>query len=153
MFETADEAEIPIPDAFRADGERAWSYVLFRLHVPWFHVVYELPLEHGGSLRCPIFFTDVYQLIRLTTDDVKLAEVQVVLPGHLTGQDRWAMEPVVEIWEGIAPGPSELKTYVYVLANGKRYLSSGPDENEADLLDRQLVFKADQHKGKRRRKP
>lgn len=36
-------------------------------------------------------------------DDVTLAEVQVVPPGHLTGQDQWTMEPVVEIWEGIAP--------------------------------------------------
>lgn len=147
MFETADEAEIPIPDALRAHGVRAWSYILFRLHVPWFHVVYEIPPEHehGGSLRCPVFLNELHQLAQMVTDGVKLVEVQVVLPGHLTGQDRWTMEPVVEIWEGIAPGPSDFKTYVYVLPNGKRYLSSGLDENEADLFDLQLVFKAAQN--------
>jgi hypothetical protein len=48
MFETIDRAEIPIPEVFRDEGQRAWAYVEHPLHVPWFHLVYRYPM--GGSL-------------------------------------------------------------------------------------------------------
>lgn len=141
MFETADKAEIPIPEGLRADGERGWAYVEFPLHVPWFHVVYRLPLQEGGHLIRSLFLAQVSALVRFCSQLVRVHEVQVVLPGRITGACRWTMEPLAEIWEGVEPRELGHPVCVYVLENGKRYIDSAFVKNEANLLDRQLIFK------------
>lgn len=142
MFETADHAEIPVPDPFRAQGERVWAYVEIALHVPWFCLVYRVPDDEGGGhLRRSIFLSEVRQLVEFQARGPKIYEVQVVLPSHLTGARRWTMQPLAEVWEGVEPKAKGQKSYVYVLANGKRYLNSGLTENETDLIDRKRIYK------------
>ncbi|MBI3897510.1 MAG: hypothetical protein HY308_04335 [Gammaproteobacteria bacterium] len=60
----------------------------------------------------------------------------------MTGADRWTMEPLAEIWEGVEPQANWQKAYVYVLKNGNRLVVSGFDTKETDLLDRRLVFRS-----------
>lgn len=141
MFETVDHAEISLPDPFRIQGERAWSYVVFPLHVPWFHLVYRYPIEGGGSLRRPVFLSRAEQLLEFNNDRVALDEAQIVLPGRFTGSDRWTMEPLAEVWEGAEPTAPGQRAYIYVLANGTRYLDSGLSRCETELRDRRLLFK------------
>ncbi|MBI3898657.1 MAG: hypothetical protein HY308_10225 [Gammaproteobacteria bacterium] len=152
MFETTDYAEIDLPAAFREDGSRAWSYVFRRLHVPWFHLIYQFQAEDNVRLKQPAFLSEVYQLCEFqAAEGVKVEEVQVVLPSHMTGANRWTMEPLVEIWEGIEPHAQGQKAYVYVLGNGNRLMVSGLDTKETELLDRCLVFRSPTKKRRNKR--
>lgn len=143
MFETTDYAEIPIHEVFREEGARAWAYVSHPLHVPWFHLVYRYPIDEGGTLSRPIFLTQIFQLLEFEQrSGIKVEEVQIVLPQHMTGAGRWTMEPLAEIWEGVEPNTQGQRAHVFVLANGKRYLRAGVTANESDLLDQELVFRS-----------
>ncbi|MBI3898494.1 MAG: hypothetical protein HY308_09390 [Gammaproteobacteria bacterium] len=152
MFETIDYAEIPLPEVFREDGNRAWSYVIRRLHVPWFHLVYQFQAERDVRLRQPAFLSEVDQLREFQEmDGVKLEEVQIVLPKYMTGAERWTMEPLVEIWEGIEPNAQHQKASVYVLGSGERLMVSAFDTKESDLLNRRLIFRGPTKKRNKRR--
>ncbi|MFL6624679.1 MAG: hypothetical protein ACJ8NR_18970 [Sulfurifustis sp.] len=129
MFETSTHAEIQIHEAFQAYGERAWAYVYRRLHLPWFHLRYLPPPEAGdGDVRLwqLVFLDDVEHLAQLQkAEGIEIDEVQVVLPGHLTGKGNWVMEPIEEIWVGNESAVSQHTVTVYVLRNGERYNDSG----------------------------
>ncbi len=142
MFETLDHAEIPIPPPLRVQGERVWAYVEFPLHVPWFHVVYRLPLDDDGYLKRSLFLGSVDQVLQLGSESLRIDEIQVVLPQHMTGAGRWTMEPLAEIWEGVEQPKTGQKARVYVLANGTRYLHSGLCDSESELRDRKLIFRS-----------
>lgn len=142
MFETYDQAEIPIPEPLRIPGERAWPYVELSLHVPWFYLVYRLPIEDDRYLKRSIFLSDVPYLIGFIAEGAVVDEVQIVLPERMTGAGRWTMEPLAEIWEGVELAKTGQKARVYVLADRTRYLDSGWCKNESDLRDRQLIFKS-----------
>ncbi len=146
MFETHDSAELPIPPGLGDPGIRMWSYVVCRLFVPWIHVVRRVNHEEDGepyALHETLFLTHVEQLLQLQGDpEVKIVTIDLVSPGHLNGSDRWKLEPLAEIWEGIEPGTDVQMAHVYVLKNGARYLDSGLASSESELrnLRRLLAF-------------
>ena len=147
MFETHDSAELPIPHGLGDPGERAWSYVVNRLFVPWMHVVRRVTYEEDGepyALHETLFLTRVEQLLQLQKDPkAKVVAIDLASPGQLNGTGRWKLDPLAEIWEGIEPGTDGQKAYVYVLENGARYLDSALASSESELrnLRRLLAFK------------
>lgn len=144
MFETNDQAEIPLPPEICEPGERAWSYVRSRLHVPWLHVVYSRTCEEDGetvTLREMLFLTRVEQLQPLQKIGTKIVAIDLMSPGHLNGTGRWQLEPLVEIWEGTVPQTEDQRAYVYVLVDGRRYVDAALDTPEGELMNRHCVLR------------
>lgn len=144
MFETHDQAEIPIRPEFRDSGERLWAYVRTRLHVPWLHVVYaQTHVEDGESytLREMAFLSEARQLELLQlTPGVRLIAVDLMTPGHMNGSGRWQLEPLSEIWQGTVPKMEGHVAHVYVLKDGRRYVDAAFDTSEDELLDKHCVL-------------
>lgn len=142
MFETVDEAEIPISPIFGDDGTRAWSYVGFPLALPWFYVNYLTRID-GGSLRRMLCLTRVDDLLQLSQgEEYTVAEVNIVVPSNMSGRGRWTMEPLAEIWSGTEPEAKKQTGYVFVTASGVRYLHSGLSDRESELLGLERIFQA-----------
>jgi hypothetical protein len=142
LFETLDRAEIDIPDALKDPGNRAWAYVFRRIHMPWFHVVFGVPSDMGGLQAQILFLTGVDQLVQLTEQrHGRILEVQMVLPRHASRAGRWTMVPLIEAWMATEPEVPQ-SAYVYVLANGRRYVESGLDTDESELVDRRRIFRS-----------
>lgn len=134
MFGTYDYAEIPIPEELCEPGEKGWAFISFILHVPWFHVTYTTPGE-GGKWRHMAFFLNPEQIVALSKRPfIKLEEVQIVLPKHMTGAACWTMQLLSEIRVGEEREVKGQLGYVYVLANGNRYVHAGAADDEKDLL-------------------
>ena len=143
MFETVESAEIPIPPIFGTTGERHWAYVRQRLHMHWFHVTFALEIEHGNILSNMLFLSRVEQLQQAVQEqDIEIQEVNIVLPGHMSGKDMWTMEPLAEVWQGIEPEAEGQRAYIYVIGDGTRHTDSGLNTNEADLLNKELIYSA-----------
>lgn len=144
MFETHDSSEVITPADARVPGERIWTSIYSRLHVQWFHVIYDVSHQNEEVSRFIIFLPQTDQLINLSCDqDVDIVEVYLVAPGHLSGKDRWEMEPLDEIWRATEPGCGHIQfAEIYVLRNGNRYIDSSLDTPESELLDMKLIFKA-----------
>lgn len=145
MFETNDRNEIVIPFGLLEPGLHAWSCINLRLHVPWFHVVYRVTYIDGTELCFTTYILEREQLIELRqTKGIDLVETSLVSPGHLNGKQRWCMDPLAEIWKAIEPGISHgQEADIYVLSDGSRYVDSAFDTTEDNLLNAQLVFRAD----------
>lgn len=158
MFETHDEAEVPIPPVFGDPGLRMWSYVKCRLHVPWFHVVCRFTYEdkadeEAHALREMMFLTQVEQLLQLQEGGprIQIEEIDLMTPGHMNGTDRWKLEPLAEVWEGIEPETDGQRTLVYVLDNGTRYVDSALDTPESELIDKHRVVQMNKTAGTRKK--
>jgi hypothetical protein len=140
MFETVDEAEIPISPIFGDDGTHAWSYVGYPFSLPWFYVSYLTKIE-DGSLRRMLCLSRVDDLLLLSQgDEYAVAEVNIVVPGNMSGRGRWTMEPLAEIWSGTEPEAKKQTGYVFVTASGARYLHSGLSDRETELLGLKRIF-------------
>lgn len=143
MFETVENAEIPIPPIFGCKGQRMWSYVELRLHMPWFYVVYRFNTEDGMTMHHMFLLSRVEQLQQAVQErGIEIEEVHIVLPRHMNGKDKWTMEPLAEVWEGTEPEAEGQAAYVYVIADRTRYVDSALNTKEADLLNKELIYAA-----------
>lgn len=144
MFETHDQAEIPIRPEFRDSGERLWSYVRTRLHVPWLHVVYGVTHEEDGetyTLRETVFLSEPELLEPLRqTPRLRIVSADLMTPGHVNGTGRWQLEPLCEVWQGTVPKMEGEVAHVYVLKDGRRYVEQAFDATEEELLDKRCVL-------------
>lgn len=143
MFETHISAEEYIPSELTIDGLRAWNSVHTRLHVPWLHVVYSSKSAEGYVLGQIAFLAYVDQLLQLDhKSNMKVLEVNLVSPNHVNNMGGWEMESLREIWVGFEPDTEHAQeTEIFILKNGNRYTYSPLSTDEADLLDKQLIFK------------
>jgi len=140
MFETVDEAEIPISPIFGDEGTHAWFYVSYPLHLPWFYVTYSTEIE-DGSLRRMLCLTRVDDLLQLSQyEGYSVTEVNIVVPGYMNGQGKWTMEPLAEVWSGTEPEAEKQTGYVFVTATGARYLHSALAVRESQLLGIERIF-------------
>lgn len=141
MFITDDVGKIPVPSAlFGGSDSSYWGYVKLHLHVPWFHCVYEAEYEDGGEFRHMILLSHHAQLKEMSqVDGIKILEVQVVLPSHMTSQDTWIMSPLASIWEGEIPG-DDYTEVVYVTQDGRRFSFNRTVTNENQLADKRLLY-------------
>lgn len=141
MFITDETAKMPIPSALFGDEDSSyWGYVKLNLHAPWLHCVYEAKSEDGGEFRHMIFLSHPEQLQEMSKmEGIEIIEVQVVLPSHMTRQDKWIMSPLASIWEGKTPG-EDYTEVVYVTLDGRRFSFSGKITNENQLTDKRLLY-------------
>jgi hypothetical protein len=141
MFETLESAEVHFPPVFGNSGERFWSYVKLRLHIPWFYVSYRFPIEEDETLCHMALLTRVEHLVQLAQDPgAEIGEIDIMLPGHMSGKDNWTMEPLTEVWQGTEPGTKDQPGYVFVTGSGAHYVESALNTPETDLRDKALVF-------------
>lgn len=143
MFETVDAAELAVPPVFSDEGRRAWFYVAYSLHLPWFYITYYARNTGHGSARQMLCLTRVEDLLQLSqSDEYAVTEVNIVSPAHMNGVGRWAMEPMTEIWRGAEREAKNQVGFVFVTASGARYLHSVLSNRESELLDLKLIFQA-----------
>jgi len=141
MFETFDGTEIEIPAIFGDEGRRLWSAVTLRLHLPWIYVTYSITDGEGMEFRQMACLTQIDDLLQMAeVDYLEIREVNIVLPGHMTGKDTWTMELLAEIWDGIEPETENQKAHVFVTAGSSRYLRSGLCDEESQLREKNLIF-------------
>ena len=141
MFETIESAEIHIPAIFGDKSRRFWAYVQLRLHMPWFYVAYQFNNEDGTTMRHVLFLSRIEQLQQMVQDqDIEINEVHIVLPSHMSGKDKWTMELLAEVWEGMEPEVEGQPAYIYVTSDRSRYTDSALNTKEADLLNKELIY-------------
>lgn len=141
MFETIVGSEIELPPIFGGDETRLWPFVNLRLHIPWFYVTLAIDDNEGIEHRHMACLTRANDLIATAdTEYLRIVEANVVLPGYMTGKSSWTMTPLAEIWAGIEPETQEQVAYVFVTADGDRYLSSGVCDDESALEGVTKVF-------------
>ncbi|CAM3098960.1 Uncharacterised protein [Ectopseudomonas mendocina] len=119
MFRTSQLAEIPISPLY-GDEARLWTFVEQRLHTPWFYVmVAECHPEQ--ALHTMFLVQEVCTLEALLAsqnDLFKVTEVQLVSPSHMNKNDRWLMEPLIELVQISYQGA---QGYEYCVEGGKWY--------------------------------
>lgn len=145
MFSSDDIAEIPIPPGVGYPGERLWKYIRLSLKIPWLLVVAQTPDRTGRHLAKQSFFLtapDILLELQETVGKSRIEEVAVILPGYMTGLDRWTMKPLAEIWRGREPEADQY-AWVFVAAGSARYVLSLLDTPEQKLKGLELVFKID----------
>lgn len=143
MFETEDRAEIEIPPIFGEPGTRLWPFVTLRLHMPWLYVMWGIKDDEGIERRQMACLSKISDLVQIAAADyVTIRDVNIVLPGHMTGKQGWTMEPLAEIWKGIEPDTDGQAAHVFVTASGGRYLQSGICDDEFKLEDKQRIFQS-----------
>jgi len=141
MFETFDGTEIEIHPFFEETGRRLWSAITLRLHLPWIYATYGIEDQEGNEFRQMACLSQIDDLLHLAAADyLKIREVNIVLPGHMTGKDAWTMEPLAEIWEGIEPETENQKAHVFITGGGGRYLRSGLCDDESQLREKKRIF-------------
>ena len=142
MFITDEAAKMPMPSAlFGGEDSTYWSYVKQHIHAPWFYCVYAVEYEDGMKFRHMILLNEPVQLEQLSqVREIEVVEVQVVLPGHVTGQGRWIMTPLASIWEGDAPDGSWER--VFVTQAGERFCFNKKITDENQLGDKRLLFES-----------
>ena len=141
MFITDEAAKIPVPSAlFGGQDSTYWGYVKQHLHAPWFYCVYAQEYEDGQKFRQMIQLSHPTQLEQLfLVGGIEVVEVQVVLPSHMTSEDRWIMSPLASIWEGELPGDGST-ALVYITSNGERFCLNEKVTDENQLADKRLLY-------------
>jgi len=141
MFETIDGTEIDLP-LLADDRSRHWSFVRQHLFMPWFYMTYRYEAEEDFKLSEMLCLTQIRDLLEATrSEQLEVIEVNVMLPGHMTGKGRWTMEPLAEIWVGEEPEAAGQEAYVYVTASGARYLGTSLCDHPDELKNLELLYK------------
>lgn len=128
-----------VPALFGKDGSSCWTYVKQHVHSPWLYCAYSEEYEDGVKKNNMIFLSHPAQLAQLFEMDevVEVLDIQVVLPSHMTNEERWVMRPLTSIWEGEVHGYTEL---VYVTSDGKRFSTNPEIADESQLADKRLLY-------------
>lgn len=143
MFETQRHAEVLLPVELCDSDIQCWSYIQSRLHMYWFHVVYEVTYAEGEVVSYILFLTDIEQLLQLGNDpSLELIEVDLVSPSYMNGENRWKMDVLKEIITGNEPGSyaSQL-TYIFVLNDNVRIIYADSDTTEDNIQNKTSIFK------------
>jgi hypothetical protein len=142
MFETFDNAEIPLPKALAENGERLWTYAHLNLNTPWFYFQYQVVSEES-TFNAVLLFSLLDQLKSLINEpDVIVKNAYVVTPGYVNKSDLWQMDLLNEIRTGLAV---QERVTIYELRDGRKYYYPNQiciDENQ--LHNREVVFSANQ---------
>jgi hypothetical protein len=143
MFITDEAAKMPVPSVLFGGQESSyWGYVKQHLHTPWFYCVYAQEYEDGGKFMDMIHLSHPTQLEQLSlVSGIEVVEVQVVLPSHMTNQDKWIMSPLASIWEGEVPEDDSTEL-VYITSDGQRFCTNQQITKEDQLADKRLFYQS-----------
>ena len=148
MFETQKNAEIFLPPELSNGEIQCWSSVMSRLHMYWFHVVYEVSYPGDGIFSYILFLYDIEQLLHMSRDPgTRLVEVDLVTPGHMNGQNRWKMDVLNEIITGNTPHDNE-PVYIFDLADDRRIVYPELSTSEDKIQNKASIFKMEKQEYK-----
>jgi len=141
MFCTTADGEMPIPPVFDDGSECWWSYVKLPLFVPYFHLVCGSLREPKGSLQT-FFIPTIDQVLTILRDpSIDVPSVQLVSPGHMNGTGSWRIDELSTVYRGIESQSADFTQYafLYVVADGSRYLESCVASNECELSSLEII--------------
>ena len=141
MFCTSTNGKMPIPPVFDDGSECWWSYVKLPLFVPYFQLVCGSRCEPTGSLQT-FFFPSIDQVLSILGDpNVDVTAVQLVSPGHMNGTGNWQIDELSTVYRGFESQSEEFKKYafLYVVADGSRYLESCVASTESELSSLEMI--------------
>lgn len=141
MFCTHADGEMPIPPIFDDGSECWWSYVKLPLFVPYFQLVCGSRCESRGSLQT-FFIQTIDKVLSILRDPViDVISVQLVSPGHMNRSGNWQIDELRTIYRGVESQSADFKQYafLYVVANGSRYLDSCVANTESDLSGLEVI--------------
>ena len=143
MFETIDAAELNMPMGLLAEGQRAWQFVNYRLHMHWFYMLYKTEFEGDSMSSDFALLTSEDQIVEMASfDHVEIIDIYFVSPGHLNGSDRWKMEKLKEIWTSkIKNDKSGINGMIYVLQDDKEYRRHAYNDKTEELIKDKLLVK------------
>lgn len=107
-----------------------WDVVDIPSQAPWFLVSYceTLLPQNAGDLKLrTMLLHRVDQLenfinsLEVDSADIENVQVQVVIPGYMTGRTRWSMEPLTAIMSGLLEGDSTEQFDVFETSDGSRF--------------------------------
>lgn len=125
-------------DRFRSKGSSSgdesemslWDVVDIPSQAPWFVVSYceTLLPQNAGDLKLrTMLLHRVDQLenfiksLEVDSANIENVQVQVVIPGYMTGKARWSMEPLTAIMRGLLHGDSTEQFDVFETSDGSRF--------------------------------
>ena len=109
--------------ALAGEGQNVWNYISLTLSKPWFLVSY-IAHSHEGDigetllLSCP---SQVVDVLKKSTQEIEVRQVQLVSPKHLNNSLQWQMDPLLEVWRGTGENAG---AYTYVLEDGRQYINT-----------------------------
>lgn len=138
-FITEEDGRMNIPALFGKDDSICWSFVIQTEFLPWFYCLYSEEFEKGVIKKNMISMIHPDQFVELleTENVIELLDVQVVLPAHMTKEERWIMRPLTTLWEGEVDDYTE---FVYVTSDGKRFSTCREITDENQLENRRMLF-------------
>lgn len=143
MFRTLQHAEIPT-SALYGDEARLWTFVEHALHTPWFYVTVAERL-HEQTLHTMLLVQEVCVLEALLAKQsaaLKVEDVQLVTPSHLNKNDRWLMEPLLELVQIDCQGAYR---YEYCVEGHKCYADEMEEAPSGDEREsRRIIFQRTQ---------
>lgn len=107
-----------------------WDVVDIPSQTPWFVVSYceTLLPQNAGELKLrTMLLHRVDQLenfinsLEVDSANIENVQVQVVIPGYMTGRTRWSMEPLTAIMSGLLQGDSTEEFDVFETSDGSRF--------------------------------
>lgn len=107
-----------------------WDIVDIPFQTPWFVVNFIetlLPQSAGDlKLRTMLFYRvdhleNFINSLEADSSNIENVQVQVVIPGYMTGRTRWSMEPLTAILSGLIPGDPTEQFDVFETSSGSRF--------------------------------
>lgn len=141
MFNTYLDGEINYPDMTLGLDEKSWDYIQLGFDMYWF-LVKIINDSDDGPIQNTLLIAKLEKLIELEKNKkVKILDTYLVHHGWFTNSTEWKMEPICQIFEGREPNlKSNQISYIFILKDKKRYVSSSLSTSEIDLLDKKLLF-------------
>jgi hypothetical protein len=143
MFETYNQAEIPIPKELSLNGERLWHYVQLHIHFPWLYVEYAIDHEDYKS-KSILFLTTNDQLQELVDrSDIEITQVHVVTPGYVNKTSVWQMDQLKKVMTAsITKDRQREPVTIYVLCNDQEIIYGPNGVTEEKPKNLTTVFSA-----------
>lgn len=141
VFRTSEHSRHPILSALSGRNEHVWSYVNLTHEKPWFYASYIVKKSETIIWPETILLSAVEQVKELFCGFRELLEnrsLLLVSPDRVNQTGNWQMEPLKEIWSAFDPVHQD-KVFVYVLANGRRYIDSNAPVDFPALQDCQCI--------------
>jgi len=142
MFLTTPSNRHPIKSALAGHGCDVWTQISLTMNFPWYCLTssyvhgMDAGLEQTRLLSDPV---QVGELLGAVQDDIQVDQLLLVSPPRLNGTRNWQMEPLSEVWRG-RPSENGFFIYVYVLNDGRRYISSPDSLDERTLQDLKQII-------------
>lgn len=119
-----------------------WDLVDVSCHSPCFLLTFlqtELPHSKGMLKRRTVltqkvdFVQNFIESVNNDSTGIDNVDVQVFLPGYMTGTKQWSMEPLSAVWSGVLPEDEDTEIDVFETTDGRKFAEIASDSSIEDL--------------------